>query len=175
MTLLTSRHNCTSKREVLGSTPNGGFLSQIFICYMHIDIFNQSQIINTILLLNGIYDILCSAGILWFSNIPGFSELSKLHTGMFSKESDRENPVIRRLLAYWLMTYGMVRLAASLSQTRPLYIVAAMTYFIEAGCFEYENRVGETLISTKVAFVSILSIVFGVLVFWKTLYQTDHP
>jgi len=135
---------------------------------MHIDIFNQSQIINTILLLNGIYDILCSVGIVWFSNIPVFSELSELHTGMFSKESDRENPVIRRLLAYWLMTYGMVRLAASLSQTRPLYIVAAMTYFIEAGCFEYENRVGETLISYKATFVSILSIVFGVLVLWIT-------
>jgi hypothetical protein len=133
---------------------------------MHIDILiqNNSEIINLILLLNGVYDILCSVGILWLSDMPVFSVLSKLHIEMFAKKEHNENPVIRRLLSYWLMTYGMVRIAAGLSRTPHLYIIAAMTYFVEAGCFEYENRVGRTMIPSKVAFVSGLSVVFGLLV-----------
>jgi hypothetical protein len=129
---------------------------------MHIDIFHLSPI-NVILLLNGIYDVLCAAGILWLSDVPGFSVLAKLHVEMFAKEEHRDNPVIRRMMSYWLITYGMVRIAAGLSGTPHLYIIAAMTYFVEAGCFEYENRVGGTMIPYKVAFVSGLSVVFGLL------------
>jgi hypothetical protein len=138
---------------------------------MHIDILiqNNPEIINLILLLNGVYDILCAAGILWFSDVPGFSVLAKLHTDMFAKEEHRQNPVIRRMMAYWLMTYGMVRIAAGLSRTPHLYIIAAMTYFVEAGCFEYENRVGRTMIPSKVAFVSGLSVVFGLFVLLGTI------
>ena len=137
---------------------------------MHIDIFNPTHIqsINVILLLNGIYDVLCAAGILWFSDVPVFSTLSKLHTDMFEKEEHRDNPVIRRMMAYWLITYGMVRIAAGLSGTSHLYIIAAMTYFVEAGCFEYENRVGGTMIPYKVAFVSGLSVVFALLMLLGT-------
>jgi hypothetical protein len=132
---------------------------------MHIDIFILPRTpINIILLLNGIYDILCASSILWFSDIPVFSTLSKLHTGMFSNDLNRQNPVIRRFFAYWLMTNGMVRIAAALSGTRPLYIIAAMTYFIEAGCVEYESRVGGTMIESKATFVSIFSIILGIMV-----------
>ena len=59
---------------------------------MHIDIFHLSPI-NAILILNGIYDVLCAAGILWFSDVPGFSVLAKLHIEMFAKEEHRAYPV----------------------------------------------------------------------------------
>ena len=128
---------------------------------MHIDILTNLSPVNISLILNGVYDILCSVGILWFSDVPFFSELSKLHTNMFAEEIHRDNPVIKRLLAYWLMTYGLVRLSAGLFGSSHLYFVAAMTYFIEAFCFEYENRVGKTMISYKVTFVSVFSVALG--------------
>ena len=125
---------------------------------------NGNNVINVILLINGIYDLCCCCGILFFPTIPGFSQLSKLHVTMFSEEKDIQNPVIKRLLAYWIMTYGMVRTAAGARREFVIDIAAAITYFIEALCFEYESRVGKTMIQSKVTFVSAFSFVLGVMV-----------
>jgi hypothetical protein len=56
----------------------------------------------------------------------------------------------------------MVRTVAGFHPERHLYFAAALTYFIEAFSFEYENRVGGTLVPSKVAFVSIVSALMGV-------------
>ena len=45
-----------------------------------------------------------------------------------------------------------------------LDILGALTYLIEAFCFEYEHRVGGTMVQSKVRFVSIFSLVLGILV-----------
>jgi hypothetical protein len=45
------------------------------------------------------------------------------------------------------MTYGVVRLVAGCKEEYLLDILGAITYFIEAFCFEYENRIGKTLVS----------------------------
>jgi hypothetical protein len=123
-----------------------------------------SYIITYILFINGFYDITCSASILWLSNIPGFKQLSLLHPTMYSNEIDSENPVVKRLLAYWLMTYGVVRLVAGCKEEYLLDILGAITYFIEAFCFEYENRVGKTLVYEKAQFVWISSACIGALI-----------
>ena len=119
---------------------------------------------HIILLINGIYDLSCCCGILFFSTIPGFSQLSKLHHNMFLHNQDIENPVVKRLLAYWLMTYGMIRTAAGLRHDVVMNVLSALTYFIEAFCFEYESRVGKTMIQSKVTFVSVFSFLLGLLI-----------
>lgn len=131
---------------------------------------NLDPVITGILLLNGIYDLCCCAGILWFSNLPVFDGLSQLHPTMFAKKEHSENNVIKRLLAYWIMTYGMARTIAGVTREDGLDMVAAMTYFIEAFCFEYENRVGKTMIPSKVTFVSVFSAALGVLVLLRPLH-----
>jgi prolipoprotein diacylglyceryltransferase len=121
---------------------------------------------DVVLASNGVYDLACAASILWFNNT-----LSKLHPTMFSRRKHYENPVIKRLMAYWLMTYGMVRLIAGFSREKNLYLVAAMTYFIEAFCFEYENRIGHTMVTSKVTFVSTVSVLIGI---WITTLSFSH-
>lgn len=85
---------------------------------------------------------------------------------MFAKEEHFDNPVVKRLLSYWLITYGVARTAAGIPNNFEfgMDVVAAITYFIEAFCFEYEHRVGKTLVPSKVTFVSVFSFILGVLV-----------
>ena len=93
---------------------------------------------RVLLIINGIYDLACS--------ILVFPVLSSLHTGMFAETS----PVTRRLLAYWILTYGSSRLAVGM--TSGSCLVAALTYFAEAFCFAHEHFVGRTLILSRVRF-----------------------
>ena len=120
--------------------------------------------VDMILVVNGLYDILCAFSILWLHRLPGFHLLSNIHVAMFKDERHYSNPVICRLLAYWVLTYGTVRTAAGCHHSHSLDTVGALTYFIEAFCFEYESRVGETMIRSKVAFVSACCLLIGVLV-----------
>lgn len=97
---------------------------------------------RVLLIINGIYDLACACSILVFP-VP---VLSSLHTGMFTETS----PVTRRLLAYWILTYGSSRLAVGM--TSGSCLVAALTYFAEAFCFAHEHFVGRTLILSRVRF-----------------------
>ena len=108
--------------------------------------------IRVLLIINGIYDLACSCSILVFP-APW---LSSLHSGMFADDEHRTHPVIRRLLAYWILTYGSVRLAVGLLSEGCL-LAAALTYFAEAYCFAHEHFVGHTLIRWRAAFVSLTS------------------
>ena len=135
--------------------------------------YNISNIISNILFVNGIYDISCSVSILWLSNIPGFKLLSILHPNMYYKDIDSKNPVVKRLLAYWIMTYGIVRLFAGYKKEYILDILGSITYFIEAFFFEYENRIGKTLVHEKVKFVWISSSVLGFIVMLRPLGYID--
>ena len=133
--------------------------------------FTNLFIIRLVLVSNGLYDLACAAAILWSHN----TTLSKLHPKMFSKRKHYENPVIKRLMAYWLITYGMVRLVAGFSSNSVLHLVAAMTYFIEAFCFEYENQIGRTMVTSKVTFVSTVSVVMGIWIFyWQCFNFLKH-
>jgi hypothetical protein len=130
------------------------------------------MIIDTILIVNGLYDITCACSILWLGCLPGFKILSNLHANMFESAEHARHPVIRRLLAYWLLTYGVARTAAGIHRDEVLDAVGALTYFIEAFCFEYESMVGETLIASKVAFVSVTSWFLGVMVLSRSFLNT---
>lgn len=127
--------------------------------------------INIFVALNGLYDIICAFSILlcltW--RVPVFLSMSVLHANMFKEEEHKTHPVIMRFLAYWLLTYGTVRLVSGLSSffgCSGICAFAALTYFIEAICFAYELVVGKTMIPQKVFFVSILSGGLGLLVLY---------
>lgn len=127
------------------------------------------SLMQMLLILNGVYDIFCACCILWFKSVPWLSYLSDLHPSMFEKVEHGQHPVIRRLISYWLITYGTARIATGLHKSPVLGILGASTYFIEALCYLYELRVGETMIPYKVMFVSTLCIVLGILVLFRSL------
>lgn len=74
------------------------------------------------------------------------------------------NSIVFRFLAYWIMTYGFARLVAGIKYYPSSDIIAAITYFLEAFCFEWESRIAGTMSQEKVTFVSYFSFVLGVLV-----------
>lgn len=139
-------------------------------------------IVTGILVLNGVYDIICALSILWRDQTSSplwepFNTLSLLHPKMFKEEcgfadisysapSQRfdDSKIRFRFLAYWVLTYGVARLVAGIKYDISSDIIAAMTYFIEAFSLEYESRMANTLFQDKVTFVSVFSVVLGILV-----------
>jgi hypothetical protein len=129
-------------------------------------------ILTSILIANGVYDILCAICILLkgFGAVPApFTILSELHPTMFAKDENINNEVVNRLLAYWLFTYGFARLIAGIKIDVSSDIIAAITYFLEGGCFEYESRIGKTMLQDKVTFVSIFCVALGIFVLLRPL------
>ena len=84
---------------------------------------------------------------------------------MFEKDEDRNHPVVRRFVAYWVATYGITRLMAGLNDE--LHVIAAVTYFVEAFCIGYELLVGKTMSFAKAAAVSTISLAIGAIVLLK--------
>lgn len=126
-------------------------------------------LMDNILVVNGIYDIACTCSILWLDRFPFFNVLSSLHPGLFEKDEHKDHPVIRRLLAYWLLTYGAVRTTTGFHRDPALDALAGLTYFIEAFCFAYELWVGGTMIHSKVTFVSVSSLAIGIFVLCRPI------
>jgi hypothetical protein len=103
--------------------------------------------------INGVYDIVCALCMLQFLNIP---YIGRIHLNMI-KNNDT-NIILRRYYAYWILTYGYMRLTAS-----DINFIK-MSYFIEALC-----TVNELLYYTndidiyKSLFVIIVSLLFGII------------
>ena len=96
------------------------------------------MVVRGLVFFNGMYDLLCFVGIMWFHDaLPGFSTF---HLGVFRYEEDRRHPLVRRLLAYWILTYGSIRILAGVMdhESYAMDSAAALTYFIEIFGFEYE-------------------------------------
>ena len=100
-----------------------------------------------IIKLNGIYDILCALSILRFINIP---VLNNLHLSMISTD---KTPLMERFFAYWIFTYGIIRL----HNNRDLI---AYSYFIE-GFFIFNECVNHTMNLEKGIFTSVACILLS--------------
>jgi hypothetical protein len=77
--------------------------------------------------INGAYDVLCALSILNVLNVP---VLNRLRLSMLTCNED---PVTKRMFAYWVFTYGIIR----------LYDVGEMvtlSYIVEAVCMANELR-----------------------------------
>ena len=104
--------------------------------------------------LNGIYDLLCSASLLFLGERPLFCHLARLHTHMFEGQADQQNPLVQRLLAYWIATYGFVRLVAGITHSDLADQMAAVTYIIEGGAYALESAVHRSTVESKSMWVS---------------------
>jgi len=102
---------------------------------------------NNIVKINGIYDIACALSILRVINVP---PLANLHVGMLKPHID-QSVLFKRFFAYWIFTYGIVRVFGGGQ-------LVTYSYFIEAICFANEYCNG-TLHGDKAAFVIISSLI----------------
>ena len=95
-----------------------------------------------VVFVNGVYDVLCFLGIMLSLPLIG-----SLHTGVFKPEE--LSPLLRRILAYWILTYGVIRILP-VSGDECITAAAALTYFIETFAFECENLAHGSVIRYKV-------------------------
>ena len=89
--------------------------------------------LNFVVGLNGVYD---SISIL----APCKNMLSVLHVQIFQDDVSAVGCLLwHRLMAYWVLTYGMVRLASAVYCHRVLHALSAGTYFVEAMAYMLEG------------------------------------
>ena len=101
--------------------------------------------------INGVYDILCGMSILNFIYIPF---LDNMHLQMFT--NNENNMIFKRYFAYWIMTYGCIRLSNDL-------VLVKTSYYIEALFFINELYNNVNIKKEKVLFVILTSLMIGYL------------
>jgi hypothetical protein len=106
-------------------------------------------VLGNIIKINGIYDILCALCILKKVNIP---ILNNLHLSVIKNYSG-DNDLFERFYAYWIFTYGIIRLSNNIE-------LISYSYFIEAIFFTNEYIIG-TVYKDKVIFIVISSLFLG--------------
>lgn len=99
--------------------------------------------IRNLIVLNGIYDILCSLAILnlFQVSMPIYPHLSMISSGVRSPISDR-------FFAYWIFTYGIIRLYTN-------YTLIALSYYIEAAFIASEVVHGSIATDTGIAVILV--------------------
>ena len=108
------------------------------------------EILNTLVKLNGIYDIVCALSIL--KRIGPIPILSTLHTSMIINATE---PILERFFAYWIFTYGSMQLS---NNTQMIVI----SYFIEAVFIANETLIYHTIAIDKGLFVAIVSLFIAI-------------
>ena len=107
----------------------------------------MTTLIRTIVEINGLYDILCALSILHMINVP---ILNDLHLSMITVE---RSPISDRYFAYWIFTYGMIRLSDD-------YYLIAISYYIEA-LLIFNELVKNSIDPTKGWCVLLSSVMLG--------------
>jgi hypothetical protein len=111
------------------------------------------QILKNIIIANGIYDLLCALSIL-----GGVPLLSNLHISMIKEKDKGKGNNKERFLAYWIFTYGVLRL----SNDR---ILISISYMLEAIFFSNEYLHNDLEENTGV-FVIFFSLFLSILAFF---------
>lgn len=106
------------------------------------------NIVECIVIANGMYDIASAISILVFTRMPLLNLLGRLHTQMFLFE----DALSSRLLAYWILTYGCIRMAIIARNTLTHCLVMA-SYFIEAAVYLVEDVVHASVHTWKATWV----------------------
>lgn len=145
-------------------------------CNRAVNCYVCGSILDWIVAANGVYDVMCAVGILFLPNTIFFSKLAQLHPTMFAEAADQNHPILRRALAYWLITYGAVRIAIFVRCDAVDYL-GAVSYFVEAAAFAFEDVVHNTTVRQKVAWVSWSSVLLGIWVLLRPLelYSQSPP
>ena len=118
------------------------------------------EIAQYMLILNGIFDLICSTCLITIQTGP--------HMKLYFPQSENKIPI--RFLAYWILTYGIVRLCCGIfwDQSESVVILAVATYVIEAACFEYELHVDQTMSRLNVRCITGLCVFCIFLITQKT-------
>jgi len=119
------------------------------------------NVLMCLVFLNGVYDVLCSMAIIlhqwpilssWYC-LHAAEEFihNYLHFSLF-QDSRSMDSQLKRFLAYWIFTYGVIRIHTAMHSiffsSIHIYssllvysdeMLASMTYLIEALCFQSEN------------------------------------
>ena len=106
---------------------------------------------------NGIYDIMCAQSILNFIHIP---QLHHLHLSMI-KNHNYQNRLFERFFAYWIFTYGVIRLSNN-------YTLISYSYYLEAMFFLNEYLINSAYRDSSF-FVITISLFLGFLCHSKCL------
>jgi hypothetical protein len=106
-------------------------------------------VLGTFIKINGIYDIICALCILKKVNIP---ILNNLHLSVMKNYSG-DNDLFERFYAYWIFTYGIIRLSNNIE-------LISFSYFIEAIFFINEYTIG-TVYKDTVIFIVISCLLLG--------------
>jgi hypothetical protein len=111
-----------------------------------------------IIFINGIYDIICGLSILL---LPNTYYIANIHPLVFNKEYSN-NPLLKRLLAYWILTYGFIRVSI-IFPSIIIKILIALSYFIEAYAFAYEYILFKTTLYYKTLWIVSSASLLGFL------------
>ena len=106
--------------------------------------------LHFIFMMNGIYDIICAISI-----ISGFPYIERIHLSMF--KNPNLDPIFKRVFAYWIFTYGIMRLSNNNT-------IIAVSYIIES-VFFLNEVLHNTVFREKTLFVIALSIIFATAAF----------
>ena len=113
---------------------------------------------------NGCYDFVCFIAILRFPR----HGLAQLHTSVFT--NTKLDAFVKRILAYWILTYGFPRVISGLYRN-PLHDAScALTYFIEGATYHVELRHFKSA-NEKATFVAYASYMLGVVALVRACYQ----
>jgi len=102
---------------------------------------------------NGIYDIICGLCILQYIRIP---YIGTIHLNMI--KNNETNAIFQRYYAYWILTYGYMRLTTS-----DIHFIK-MSYYIEAFCTINELVFTNDIVPEKALFVIFVSLLFGIVI-----------
>ena len=109
--------------------------------------------ISVVLFANGVFDIACGCTVLFQCVRP----LSTLHKNVIEdKQPEKLTSLGRKILAYWLLTYGGVRLLAGVSSHKTANTLASWTYFIESLYYIQKATEDNCLNAASVAAASAL-------------------
>ena len=105
-----------------------------------------TQIIHYFGLVHGLYDIVCALSLLDLIPLPQVPHLLMLH--------DQGTERFRRFFAYWIFTYGLMRIHGSMR---------AYSYFIEALWVAHETWVHRSVRRVWGTYVVVVCCVLGCL------------
>jgi hypothetical protein len=76
------------------------------------------------------------------------------------------NERAKRMMAYYIASYGLIRLFSGLYPSPINYMVSAVTYYMEALVFQYEG-LSEAVDPFRLHFITVTSVIIGtVLLFY---------
>ena len=120
----------------------------------HLEIYLFYYIMYYIVKINGIYDIICSLCILRYIHIP---YIETIHLNMI--KNNETNIIFQRYYAYWILTYGYMRLTASdINFIKMSYLIEALCTLNELLYYTNDINIHKSL------FVIIVCLLFGIVI-----------